>query len=89
MMFGQLSIRESQRDVVVTLEAHHSKLKFLGIGSRPNAKATLTSANPNSDYRILKDFVFYMTKEACEKRWTNILDIPRKKYAFDSTPYHY
>jgi transposase len=26
-----------------------------------------------------------MMKEACEKRTTNILDIPGKKYAFDST----
>jgi len=31
MMFGQLSNRESLRDVVVALEAHHSKCKFLGI----------------------------------------------------------
>ena len=34
MMFGQLSNRESLRDVVVALEAHHSKCKFLGIGSK-------------------------------------------------------
>ena len=38
MMFGQLSNRESLRDVVVALEAHHSKCKFLGIGSKPIAK---------------------------------------------------
>ena len=29
MMFGQLSNRESLRDVVVALEAHHYKCKFL------------------------------------------------------------
>lgn len=28
MMFGQLSNRESLRDVVVALEVHHSKCKF-------------------------------------------------------------
>ena len=39
----------------------------------------------NRDYRIFEDFAFYMMKEACEKRTTNILDIPEKKYAFDST----
>ena len=39
----------------------------------------------NRDYRIFEDFAFYMMKEACEKRTTNILDIPGKKYAFDST----
>ncbi|WP_416341038.1 DUF4372 domain-containing protein [Segatella buccae] len=38
MMFGQLSNRESRRDIVVALEAHHSKCKFLGIESKPIAK---------------------------------------------------
>ena len=85
MIFGQLSNRESLRDVVVALEAHHSKCKFLGIGSKPIAKTTLASANQNRDYRIFEDFAFYMMKEACEKRSTNLLDIPGKKYAFDST----
>ena len=75
MMFGQLSNRESLRDVVVALEAHHSKCKFLGIGSKPIAKTTLASANQNRDYRIFEDFAFYMIKEACEKRTTNLLDI--------------
>ena len=54
MMFGQLSNRESLRDVVVALEAHHSKCKFLGIGSKPIAKTTLASANQNRDYRIFE-----------------------------------
>ena len=85
MMFGQLSNRESLRDVVVALEAHHSKCKFLGMGSKPIAKTTLASANQNRDYRIFEDFAFYMMKEACEKRATHLLDIPGKKYAFDST----
>ena len=85
MMFGQLSNRESLRDVVVALEALHSKRKFLGIGSKPIVKTTLASANQNRDYRIFEDFAFYMMKEACEKRSTNLLDIPGKKYAFDST----
>ena len=72
MMFGQLSNRESLRDVVVAWEAHHSKCKFLGIGSKPIAKTTLASANQNRDYRIFEDFAFYMMKEACEKRAINL-----------------
>lgn len=85
MMFGQLSNRESLRDVVVALEAHHSKCKFLGIGSKHIAKTTLASANQNRDYKIFEDYAFYMMKEACEKRSTNLMNIPGKKYAFDST----
>ena len=56
-----------------------------GWGHNPIAKATLSYANQYRDYRIFEEFAFYMMKEACEKRATNILDIPGKKYAFDST----
>ena len=85
MMFGQLSTRESLRDLIFALEAHRAKQYHLGLGHEPIAKTTLASANQNRDYRIFEEFVFYMVKEACDKRATNILDIPGKKYAFDST----
>ena len=85
MMFGQLSNRESLRDLIVAFEAHRAKQYHLGLGREPIAKTTLASANQNRDYRIFEDFAFYMMKEACEKRATNILDIPGKKYAFDPT----
>ena len=85
MMFGQRSNRESLRDLIVAFEAHRAKQYHLGLGRESIAKTTLASANQNRDYRIFEDFTFYMMKEACEKRTTNILDIPGKKYAFDST----
>ena len=85
MMFGQLSNRESLKDLIVAFEAHRAKKYHLGLGKESIAKTTLASANQNRDYRIFEDFAFYMTKEACEKRTTNILDIPGRKYAFDST----
>lgn len=85
MMFGQLSNRESLRDLIVALQAHQRKRYHLGLGREPIAKTTLATANQNRDYRIFEDFAFYIMKEASEKRATNILDIPGKKYAFDST----
>ena len=85
MMFGQLSNRESLRDLIVAFEAHRAKQYHLGLGREPIAKTTLATANQNRDYRIFEDFAFFMMKEACDKRATNILDIPGKKYAFDST----
>lgn len=85
MMYGQLSIRESMLDLIVAFEAHRAKQYHLELGHEPVAKTTLASANQNRDHRIFEDFAFFMMKEACEKRATNILDIPGKKYAFDST----
>ena len=52
MMFGQLSNRESLRDLIVALEAHQGKRYHLGLGRAPIAKTTLASANQNRDYRI-------------------------------------
>ena len=85
MMFGQLSNRESLCDLIVALEAHRAKQYHLGLGRNTIVRATLAYANQTRDYRIFEDFAFYMMKEACEKRETNILNIPGKKYAFDST----
>lgn len=83
MMFGQFSNRESLCDLIVALQAHKSKRYHLGLGRDPIAKTTLAAAKQNRDYSIFEDFTFYMMKEASEKRATNILNIPRKKYAFD------
>ena len=85
MMFGQLSNRESLRDLLVAFEAHQAKQYHLGLGRNPIAKATLAYANQNRDYRIFEDFAFYIMNEACEKRATNILDIPGNKYALGIT----
>ena len=60
MMFGQLSNRESLRDLIVAFEAHRAKQYHLGLGRNPIAKATLAYANQNRDYRIFEDFAFYI-----------------------------
>ena len=49
------------------------------------SKAILAYANQNRDYRIFKDFAFYIMKKDCEKQATDIMEISGKKYAFDST----
>lgn len=45
MMFGQLSNRESLRDLIVAFEAHRCKKYHLDLGRNPIAKATLAYAN--------------------------------------------
>jgi hypothetical protein len=44
-----------------------------------------SSKGEKSINQLSKNGVHYNEKEACEKRTTNILDIPGRKYAFDST----
>ena len=85
LMFGQLSNRESLRDLIVAFEAHQSKCFHLGLGRKPIAKTTLATANQNRDYRIFEEFAFYMMEQAREKRATDIFKLGGKVYAFDST----
>ena len=85
LMFGQLSNRESLRDLVVALEAHLSKCYHLGLGKNPIAKTTFATANQNRDYRIFEEFAFYMMDQARSKRATDIFKFKGKVYAFDST----
>ena len=85
LMFGQLSNRESLRDLIVALEAHQSKCFHLGLGRKPIAKTTLATANQNRYYRIFEEFAFYMMTQAREKRATDIFKLGGKGYAFDST----
>jgi hypothetical protein len=85
MMFGQLSNRESLRDLIVAFEAHRAKQYHLGLGRKPIAKTTFASANQNRDYRIFEDFAFYMMEQARKKRVTDIFKLKGNVYAFDST----
>ena len=84
MMFGQLSNRESLRDLIVAFEAHRAKQYHLGLGRKPIAKMTFASANQNRDYRIFEDFAFYMMEQARKKRVTDIFKLKGNVYAFDS-----
>ncbi len=51
MVFGQLTNRESLRDLIVALDAHKTKSYHLGLGSSVNLP-TLARANIRRNYRI-------------------------------------
>lgn len=84
MMFGQLSNRESLRDLVVAIEAHRSKCYHLGFGKNVS-KTSLARANQTRDFRIFEDFAYYLVGEARRKRATDIFQLDGNVYAFDST----
>ena len=57
MMFGQLSNRESLRDLVLATQAHANKAFHLGFGKYAS-KSTLADANTKRDYRIFEEFAY-------------------------------
>jgi len=59
LFFGQLTARNSLRDICVCLKAHKNKLYHLGIKQNVN-QSTLSRANENRDWRIFADFGEYL-----------------------------
>ena len=84
MMFGQLSNRESLRDLVLATHAHANKAFHLGFGKHAS-KSTLADANANRDYRIFEEFAYRVMAEARQCRATEIFKLGGKVYAFDSS----
>ena len=57
LMFGQLSGRESLRDVVLATQAHSTKATHLEFGKFVT-RSNLSKANNNRDCRIFEEFAY-------------------------------
>ena len=84
LMFGQLSGRESLRDLIVAVEARSSKAYHLGFG-RSVTRSNLAKANQNRDYHIFEEYAYYMVQQARALKVTKIFNLRGNVYAFDST----
>ena len=84
LMYGQLSNRESLRDVVLATQALAGKAYHLGFGKHVS-KSTLSDANNKRDYRIFEDFAYEVIAEARKCRANDIFKLGGNVYAFDST----
>ena len=87
MMFGQLTHRESIRDITTCLRAHKNKVYHLGI-KQSISHSTLTRANEKRNWRIYADFAQYLIKlvrplYAEDEEFA--LDLDNTVYALDST----
>lgn len=83
-MFGQLSNRDSLRDLIVTLDAHRNKCFYLGMGKNAS-KSSLSRANQDRNYHIFEEFAYYMIEQAKQNQVTDICHLEGSVYAFDST----
>jgi transposase len=87
MMYGQLSSRESLRDLVLTVNAHIQKAYHLGFG-KGVSKTNLARANENRDWHIYAEFAYHLVGEArkiCMKDDSTQFSFSNSVYAFDST----
>ena len=84
LMFGQLSNRESLRDLALATQALSRKAFHLGFGKYAT-KSNLSKANNDRDYHIFEEFAYRVIAEARECRATDIFKLNGHVYAFDST----
>jgi Domain of unknown function (DUF4372)/Transposase DDE domain len=87
LFFGQLTARNSLRDICVCLRAHRNKLYHLGIKQSVN-QSTLSRANEKRDWGIYSDFGEYLIKLVrplyADSPIPNV-DIDNEVFALDST----
>lgn len=86
MVFGQLTSRDSMRDLLLSLEAHKSKYYHLGFGSTITRR-NLGKANEKRSYKIFEDFAYVLIQEARKSCYRSDFEInvEGNVYAFDSS----
>jgi hypothetical protein len=84
MIFGQLTRRDSLRDLIVVLDAHSRKAYHLGFGKRVT-RSNLSKANERRSYQIFEEFAFHLIAIARKKCAGRDFEIDGKIYAFDSS----
>jgi len=86
MVFGQLTSRDSMRDLMLSIEAHQSKYYHLGFGQTVTRR-NLGKANEKRSYKIFEEFAYVLIEQArksCYKSDFEI-EVDGNVYALDST----
>ena len=84
MIFGQLTNRESLRDLIIAIEAHSRKKYHLGFGESVT-RSNFAKANENRNSKIFEEFAYHLIDIARKKRANDNFEIKGKIYAFDSS----
>jgi len=84
MLFGQLTNRDSLRDLMVDLYAHSSKSYHLGFG-KSVTWSNLAKANEIRNSKIFEEFAYHLIAFARKARANDDFEIKGKVYAFDSS----
>jgi hypothetical protein len=86
MVFGQLTARDSMRDLMLSLEAHQPKYYHLGFGSTISRR-NLGTANEKRNYKIFEEFAYILIEEARRSCYRDDfeIEVDGNVYALDST----
>ena len=86
MVFGQLTGRDSMRDLLLSIEAHKSKYYHLGFGPTVSRR-NLGTANEKRSYKIFEEFAYVLIEEARKTSFRSDFEInvDGNAYALDSS----
>lgn len=84
MIFGQLTNRDSLRDLILAIDAHSRKTYHLGFGKNVT-RSNLSKANESRNCKIFEEFAYHLIEIARNKRANDNFEIKGNVYAFDST----
>ena len=86
MVFGQLTARDSMRDLMLSLEAHQQKYYHLGFGSTISRR-NFGTANERRNYKIFEEFAYVLIEEARRSCYRDDfeIEVDGNVYALDST----
>jgi len=87
MIFGQLTGRDSLRDLMISIEPHEPKYYHLGLG-KGTSRSNFANSNEKRDCRIFEDFAYHLIDLARQSAIVDQdfqLNLNGNIYAFDST----
>jgi transposase len=84
MIFGQLTNRDSLRDLIVAINAHSGKSYHLGFGKNITL-SNLAKANLNRNSKIFEEFAYHLISIARKDRSNDDFQVKGQVYAFDSS----
>jgi len=86
MIFGQLTSRDSMRDLMLSIEAHQPKYYHLGFGQTVTRR-NLGKANEKRSYKIFEEFAYVLIDQARKSSYKSDfeIEVDGNVYALDST----
>lgn len=86
MVFGQLTARDSMRDLMLSLEGHQPKYYHLGFGPTVTRR-NLGKANEKRSYKIFEEFAYVLIDQARKTIYQSDFEVKVEGnvYALDST----
>ena len=86
MVFGQLTSRDSMRDLILSLEAHHNKYYHWGFGTTVTRR-NFGKANEKRDCRIFEEFAYVLIEQARKSSYKTDfeIEVDGNVFALDST----